>query len=82
MTLRRRITGRFFEDKTESRLPSGKTRLCARTILAAMGEMGPTAKPAVPLLLQAMKRNFWVRHQLREALGNIDPEAAAEAGVK
>jgi hypothetical protein len=52
--------------------------------IIALGEMGPRAKAAVPQLKKELHRNQkkWVLTYVTNALKNIDPEAAAEAGVK
>jgi len=57
-----------------------------REILRALGEMGPLAKSAVPTLLKLLRDpdslGPFVQPLAREALKKIDPEAAAQAGVK
>ncbi|PYK62566.1 MAG: hypothetical protein DME21_05925 [Verrucomicrobia bacterium] len=58
-----------------------------REILRALGEMGPLAKSAVPTLLKILGPPDppwppYVQPLAREALKKIDPEAAANAGVK
>ena len=58
-----------------------------REILRALGEMGPLAKSAVPTLLKILGPpdppwQPYVQPLAREALKKIDPEAAAQAGVK
>jgi len=61
-----------------------------RDALSALGEMGPLAKSAVPTLLKILRpldlsgvpASPSVQKSAREALKQIDPEAAAEAGVK
>ena len=57
-----------------------------REILRALGEMGPLASSAVPTLLKLLRDpdslGPYVQPLAREALKKIDPEAAAQAGVK
>ena len=61
-----------------------------RDALSALGEMGPLAKSAVPTLFKILRppdlsgipATPAVQKSAREALKQIDPEAAAEAGVK
>ena len=58
--------------------------------LSALGEMGPLAKSAVPTLFKILRppdlsgipASPVIQKPAREALKQIDPEAAAEAGVK
>jgi HEAT repeat protein len=75
-----RITG-----DTSTALPvirkwSGYGSLCA---IDTLGEMGPAAKAAVPLLLPMAKGPDSLRQRSASAaLEKIDPEAAAKAGVK
>jgi len=50
-----------------------------------VGEIGPDASHAVPVLIEAAKNNNLkdvVRHAAAEALKKIDPKAVAEAGLK
>lgn len=48
----------------------------------SLGEFGPAAKAAVPKLVELLKcPNQAVRHDAAQALEQIDPEAAAKAGV-
>ena len=61
-----------------------------RDALSALGEMGPLAKSAVPTLFKILRppdlsgipASPAVQKSAREALKQIDPKAAAEAGVK
>ncbi len=49
----------------------------------ALGEMGPAAKAAIPLLLPMAKGPDSLRQRSASAtLKRIDPESAAKAGVK
>jgi hypothetical protein len=51
--------------------------------IIALGEMGPRAKAAVPQLTNELRdQNNWVREYVTNALRRIDPEAAAEAGIR
>ena len=52
--------------------------------IIALGEMGPRAKAAVPQLKKELQSNHqkWVLTYVTNALKSIDPEAAAEAGVR
>jgi HEAT repeat protein len=52
--------------------------------IGALGELGPNAKAALPALTELLNTssNEWLRAQVGSALFNIDPEAAAKAGVK
>jgi HEAT repeat protein len=48
----------------------------------ALGELGPDARPAVPALVQALKdASPKVSNDAAQALRQIDPDAAARAGV-
>jgi HEAT repeat protein len=52
-------------------------------ILWALGRFETNASAAVPMLIEALSDNDWkVRHQAASALKQIDPAAAAKAGVK
>ena len=49
----------------------------------ALGDFGRLAKPALPKLLPLLKvRDKDMQHALRPALKKIDPQAAAEAGLR
>src|SRR5262249_50149508 len=49
----------------------------------ALGMMGPKAKGAVPTLVEALNKRSWrISDEAAEALKNIDPKAAAKAGVQ
>jgi hypothetical protein len=50
----------------------------------ALGEYGPAAKPAAPLMIQCYdaETNKGMKSQIGWAIKNVDPEAAAKAGVK
>lgn len=49
----------------------------------ALGEFGPVAKPALPLMLKCYaESNKGTKSQIAAAIGGVDPEAAAKAGVK
>lgn len=51
--------------------------------IMVLGQFGEKAKPAVPALLGYLKdTNDFVRYRANTALKQIDPEAAAKAGVK
>jgi hypothetical protein len=52
--------------------------------IVALGEMGPRAKEAVPQLRTELARDrfIFVLDDVTNALKKIDPQAAAEAGVK
>jgi hypothetical protein len=52
-------------------------------LLYYLGELGEKAKPTVPLRVEALKdekTSIW--SEVNGALKEIDPEAAAKAGVK
>jgi HEAT repeat protein len=52
-------------------------------IIMTLGEFGPDAKPAVPALLPFLNNmDQYVRYRTTNALKQIDPEAAAKAGIK
>jgi hypothetical protein len=52
--------------------------------IIALGEMGPPAQAAVPQLRTELQqdRMQWVLNHVTNALRRIDPEAAAQAGIK
>ncbi len=61
----------------QSRRPDSKWG-CA----VALGQMGWEARSAVPYLLELLKdRDAMVRHDAAQALEQIDPKAAAQAGA-
>ena len=50
---------------------------------AALGDIGPQGKGAVPELVKALKdEDESVRRRAATALSKIDPKAAADAGVR
>jgi HEAT repeat protein len=53
------------------------------TTITVLGEFGESAKPAVPALLRYLNNtDQYIRYVTTNALKQIDPEAAAKAGVK
>jgi HEAT repeat protein len=51
--------------------------------LLALRAFGPAAKPAVPYLLgQLTNSHSWLNHEMTNALRSIDPDAAAQAGIR
>jgi hypothetical protein len=53
-------------------------------LIEAMREMGPRANAAVSVLLKELNLGIpdFTRQKILDALKQIDPEAAAKAGVK
>lgn len=59
------------------------TNVILSTTIFALGQFGKDAEPAVPALLQCLSNNNeFVRINTTNALKQIDPEAAARAGIK
>ncbi len=59
------------------------TNALLSTTIFVLGEFREKAKPAVPALLQYLNdKNNFVRNEATNALKQIDPEAAAKAGIR
>ena len=66
----------------ESQNAQDSLMICANAIWL-LGQFGPEAKPAVPSLLRLLDdAHEGIRFYATNALNQIDPEAAAKAGVK
>ena len=67
----------------DNRLALLVTRAVRKRAAQILGELGPGAKEAVPALLQSLRdRENAVRDAAAAALKQIDPKAAAKAGVR
>jgi hypothetical protein len=64
--------------------PSPPASVVRSRAASALGAIGDASRPAIPAILNTMKadESAFVRKVASNALKNIDPEAAAKAGVK
>jgi len=61
----------------------GTNTLLRSLILVSLGQFGPEARESVPMIMEALKdQDADVRESAASALKEIDPTAAAKAGVK
>ena len=79
------MLGKRGEGRPEERagVLESETTMVRKRAAQILGEFGPGAKGAVPALLQSLRdRENAVREAASAALKQIDPKAAAKAGVR